>query len=47
MSLFKIWVDHSKKDSFVNNIRKKRFANQKLLIEKLLEKKQEIKILDI
>ena len=47
MSLFKLFVDHSKKDSFVNSIRKKRFAYQKLLIEKLLETKQEIKILDI
>jgi hypothetical protein len=47
MSLFKIWVDHSKKDSFVNTIRKKRFAYQKLLIEKLLETKETINILDI
>ena len=47
MSLFKLFVDHTKKDSFVNKIRRKRFAHQKFMIESLLQKKEEIKILDI
>jgi len=47
MNLFKLFIDHSKKDSFVNSIRKKRFSYQKLRIEKLLETKETIKILDI
>ena len=47
MSLFKLFVNHNKKDSFVNRIRQKRFASQQKLIESLLEKKPSIKILDI
>lgn len=47
MSLIKLFVDHTKEDSFVNKIRKKRFASQQAVIESLLIDKAAIKILDI
>ena len=47
MSVFKLFVNHHKKDSFVNRIRQKRFAAQQQHIERLLEQKDSIKILDI
>ena len=47
MSVFKLFVNHHKKDSFVNRIRQKRFAAQQQHIERLLEQKESIKILDI
>jgi hypothetical protein len=47
MSVFKLFVNHNKKDSFVNRIRQKRFASQQKHIERLLEHKESIKILDI
>lgn len=47
MSVFKLFVNHNKKDSFVNRIRQKRFASQQKLIESLLAHKPSIKILDI
>jgi len=47
MSLFKLFVNHNKKDSFVNRIRQKRFAAQQQYIERLLEQKESVKILDI
>lgn len=47
MSLFKIWVNHNKKDSFVNQLRRKRFVAQQQVIESLLLEKEHIKILDI
>ena len=47
MSVFKLFVNHNKKDSFVNRIRQKRFASQQKRIESLLANKPSIKILDI
>ena len=47
MSVFKLFVNHHKKDSFVNRIRQKRFVAQQQHIERLLEQKESIKILDI
>jgi hypothetical protein len=46
MSIFKILVDHHKKDSFVNQFRQKRFELLKNGIEKLIQK-DHFKILDI
>lgn len=47
MSLFKRWVNHQKEDSFVNRLRKKRFALLQAEIEQLIAQKGSIKILDI
>ncbi|MDP3392440.1 methyltransferase domain-containing protein [Sediminibacterium sp.] len=47
MGLLKLWVNHQKEDSFVNQLRKKRFALLKDQIEQLIAQKGHIKILDI
>jgi len=47
MNLFKLLVNHQKEDSFVNRLRKKRFALIQLQIEQLIAQKGAIKILDI
>ncbi|MBV9989207.1 MAG: methyltransferase domain-containing protein [Chitinophagaceae bacterium] len=47
MSFFKLFIDHSKKDSFVNRLRKKRFSLLQQRIESLIEHKKPFKILDI
>lgn len=47
MSFFKLFVNHQKSGSFVNKLRKKRFALIENEIEKLISQKGKIKILDI
>jgi len=47
MNLFKLLVNHNAPGSFVNRMRKKRFARIQQEIEALIAKKGDIKILDI
>jgi 2-polyprenyl-3-methyl-5-hydroxy-6-metoxy-1,4-benzoquinol methylase len=47
MSFLKLFVDHTKQDSFVNRLRKKRFALLEKKIESLAALKGSVKILDI
>jgi hypothetical protein len=47
MSFLKLFVNHNTPDSFVNRMRKKRFARIQEEIERLVAEKGEIKILDI
>lgn len=43
MSLFKIWVDHSKKDSFVNTIRKKDLPAKNCLLKNYWKQNKKLK----
>lgn len=47
MNFIKLFVNHTKPGSFVNRLRKKRFALLQNEIEKLISEKGKIKILDI
>lgn len=47
MRLFQLWVNHDKQDSFVNRLRKKRFALLENRIKELAAKKETFQILDL
>jgi hypothetical protein len=47
MGVFRLFVNHDKKDSFVNRLRRRRFSLLKDKIELLAATKNELKILDI